>query len=98
MTENRPTNLDHTSNGDPPDEEALALALARLRPAPAAWVQAAKELPALRAQLDGLVARAEADAEFRAAVERDLGRALKESGLTPDPALLRALRAQLAGD
>jgi hypothetical protein len=98
MTEKRSTNLTGASDGESLDEEALALALARLRPAPAAWVQAAKELPALRAQLDSLVARAEADAEFRAAVERDLGRALQESGLTPDPALLRALRAQLASD
>ena len=44
------------------DEERLAELLALLPPAPRAWVQAAQELPLARQQVDGLVARAEADA------------------------------------
>ena len=44
-------------------EERLAALLAFLPPAPEAWVEAAKQLPAARAQLDGIVARAEQDAD-----------------------------------
>ena len=39
------------------EEEALAELLRALPPAPAHWVQAAKELPAARRELDGIVDR-----------------------------------------
>ena len=47
-------------------EEEIAERLRRLPPAPAAWVRAACELPRARELMDGIVARAEADAEYRA--------------------------------
>ena len=48
------------------NEERLARLIRALPPAPAAWVRAAQELPLARAGLDEIVARAEADADFKA--------------------------------
>lgn len=79
----------------PHDEEGLARLLRALPPAPPAWVEAAAALPSLRAQLDGLVARAEADAGFRAQVLADMEDALRATGLAPDAPALAALRARL---
>jgi hypothetical protein len=78
------------------DEERLAELLALLPPAPRAWVQAAQELPLAREQLDGLVARAEADAAFRAQVLADLETALAAVGVEPRPAMVESLRRRLA--
>ena len=47
------------------DEERIGRLLRLLPPAPEGWVRAAQELPAARALLDELVARAEQDAAFR---------------------------------
>lgn len=52
--------------------ERLAELLGTLPPAPAAWVQAAQELPAGRRELDALVARAKTDEAFRRALVADL--------------------------
>jgi hypothetical protein len=79
-------------------EERLAALLALLTPAPAAWVAAAQELPAARAQIDGIVARAEADAAYRAQLVSDLERALVADGIEPTPALQRELGRRLAAD
>ena len=57
-------------------EERLGELLRLLRPAPAGWVEAAAQLPRLRAVFDDLVARAETDAAFRAALVADLEAAL----------------------
>jgi hypothetical protein len=78
------------------DEETLARLLRLLPPAPAASVAAAQELPAARATLDDVVARAEADAEFRARLVADLEATLAQTGYEPDAALVEALRARLA--
>jgi hypothetical protein len=78
------------------DEERLAELLALLPPAPRAWVQAAQELPLAREQLDGLVARAEADAAYRAQVLADLEAALDAAGVEPRPAVVESLRRRLA--
>ena len=51
------------------DEERIAELLRLLPPAPVGWVRAAQELPAARKELAALVARAEADAAFKARVE-----------------------------
>jgi hypothetical protein len=77
------------------DEERLAELLALLPPAPTGWVRAAQELPALRRTLDGLVARAEADAAFRTALVADLERALEAEGVEPTPRVLDELRSRL---
>jgi hypothetical protein len=80
---------------NPHTEETLARALRALPAAPEAWIEAAKEMPAHRARLDDLVARAETGAEFRDAVLADLDSALRDADLVPEPATLAALRARL---
>ena len=77
------------------DEQRLAELIASLPPAPEGWVQAAQELPTARRELDGLVARARADAEFRKILIADLEAALKASGHEPNSVLVAALRARL---
>jgi hypothetical protein len=74
------------------DEERLGRLLGLLRPAPTGWVAAAQELPGARRSLDDIVARAEADAAFRAALVADLEAALAQEGFEPDRALLSELR------
>ena len=77
------------------DEERLARLISALAPAPDAWVRAAQELPFARAELDEIVARAEADAAFRERLIADLESALAAEGYERDSALRAALRARL---
>jgi hypothetical protein len=77
------------------DEERLGVLLRLLRPAPTGWVRAAQELPAARRQFGEIVARAEADVEFRAALIADLERALAAEGYEPDSRILAEIRARL---
>jgi hypothetical protein len=76
-------------------EERLGALLRILRPAPTAWVEAAQELPAARKALDEIVARAEADLAFRAALIADLEAALAQAGYPPQPRLVEELRRHL---
>jgi hypothetical protein len=78
------------------DETSLAKLIGALPPAPEAWVAAAQELPLARRELDDIVARAEADAEFRKALFADLESALVEAGYEPDTVLVAALRRRLS--
>ena len=78
------------------DEERIGELLRRLPPAPEGWVRAAQELPAARAALDGLVARAEADAELRRRILADLEAAVAAEGVEPSSAVLAELRARLS--
>jgi len=78
------------------DEERLGELLRRLPPPPEAWVRAAQELPAARAALDSLVARAEADAAERARIVSDLEAALAAAGVEPRSPLVAELHARLA--
>jgi hypothetical protein len=78
------------------DEEQLGRLLRRLPPAPEGWMRAAQELPAALAALDGLVARAEADAELRRRILADLQAALAAEGIEPSSALLADIRTRLA--
>src|ERR671925_588698 len=73
------------------DESRLGELLRALPPAPQGWVKAAQELPFARAQLDDIVARAEADAEFRRALFADL-----EDALRPRPGLQRGRTRRVA--
>jgi hypothetical protein len=79
------------------DHERLARLIGMLSPAPEGWVRAAQELPSARRGLDELVARAEADASFRAGVLADLERALQAQGVTPEPRVVEQVRRRLAG-
>ena len=75
--------------------ERVAELLRALPPAPQGWVAAAQELPLARAELDEIVARAEADAEFRAALVADLEAALAATGVELEPRQAEALRRRL---
>ena len=77
------------------EEERLADVLATLRPAPAGWVEIARELPPARAAIDALVARAEQDAAFRAQLVGDLEGALAREGVEPEARVLAELRSRL---
>jgi hypothetical protein len=76
--------------------EKLAELLRMLPPAPAAWVQAAQELPPSLRELDDIVARAEADEEFRRALVADLDAALAAAGYRPGPPVLEQLRQRFS--
>jgi hypothetical protein len=78
------------------DEQRLGRLIGMLPPAPEGWVRAAQELPAARRGLDQLVARAEADAAFRASVLADLESALQAEGVEPEPRVVDTLRRLLA--
>jgi hypothetical protein len=78
------------------DIERLSRLIGMLAPAPDAWVRAAQELPAARRELDGIVARAEADAEFRRALIADLEGALRAEGVEPTWPLLDELRRRVS--
>jgi hypothetical protein len=78
------------------DEERLGELLRLLRPAPEAWVRAARELPFARRTFDEIVARAEADLAFRAALMADLEAALAQAGYEPDPRVISELEKRYA--
>jgi hypothetical protein len=61
-------------------------------------VQAAQELPAAKAEIDQIVVRAQADAEFRAALLADLETALQAEGIEPEPRVVDKVRRLLADD
>jgi len=73
------------------NEERLARLIRALPPAPAAWVRAAQELPLAKAGLDEIVARAEADADFKARLVADLEAALEAEGYERGPVVIEAL-------
>jgi hypothetical protein len=73
-------------------EERIAVLLRLLRPAPEGWVRAAQELPLARRAFDDIVARAEADIAFRAALIADLEQALQSAGYEPSERTLVELR------
>jgi hypothetical protein len=77
-------------------EERIGSLLRLLRPAPDGWVRAAQELPAARRAFDEIVARAEADLEFRRALLADLERALQDEGYEPGERVLGELRERYA--
>lgn len=75
--------------------EELAELLVLLAPAPREWVMAAKELPPASELMDGIVVRAEADAEYRARAIADVEAALRDAGTEPIAPLLAELRRRL---
>lgn len=77
------------------DEEQIARLLRLLPPAPESIVRAAQELPAARAAIDEIVARAEADAALRSRLVADLEGALQAEGYDPIPLVVHTLRELL---
>jgi len=80
------------------DAETLARLIGMLPPAPEGWVQAAQELPAARGEINQIVARAQADADFRTALLADLETALQAEGIEPEPRVVDKVRRLLADD
>jgi hypothetical protein len=78
------------------DEARLAELLRALPPVPEGWVRAAQELPRVRRELDDIVARAEADVEFRKQLIEDLEDALRAEGYEPELMPLDELRRRLS--
>jgi len=76
----------------PLNEERLAELLALLKAPPVGWIEAAAQLPRLRAVLDDIVARAEADAGLPAARTPALGGPPAGGGAEPSPRVVEELR------
>jgi hypothetical protein len=78
------------------DIQRLSQLIGMLPPAPLGWVEAAQELPTARREVGQIVARAEADAEFRGSLIADLEAALEAEGVEPTRPLLDELRRHLS--
>jgi hypothetical protein len=76
-------------------EERIAELLRALPAPPRGWVEAAKELPAARRELETIVERVERDARFRELARADLEEALRAEGVEPTPAVVALLRHRL---
>ena len=77
-------------------EEQIAEVLRALPAVPAGWVQAAKELPAVRLELETIVERIESDERARALAVADLEAMLRAEGVEPTPVVVAHLRRRLA--
>ncbi|HET9243541.1 MAG TPA: hypothetical protein VFN99_08855 [Gaiella sp.] len=77
-------------------EERIAEALRALPMPPRGWIEAAKELPAARRELETILERIERDARFRERVVADLEAMLRAEGVEPTPAVVAHLRRRLA--
>jgi hypothetical protein len=78
------------------DTDGIARLIGMLPPAPDGWVLAAQELPAAKRGIDQIVARAEADVEFRRALIADLETALQAEGYEPEPTVVEEIRRRLS--
>jgi hypothetical protein len=76
------------------DEEHLGELLSALPPAPAAWVEAAQQLP-LMWRLDEIVERAEADEDYRRRVVADPESALAEADVVAHAENIEIIKRRL---
>jgi hypothetical protein len=76
------------------NEERLGELLSALPPAPAAWVEAAKQLPVAR-RLDEIVERAEADDDFRRRLVADPESALEEADVVAHAENIEIIKRRL---
>ena len=76
-------------------EEHIAKALRALPAPPEGWVEAAKELPLARRELETIFERIERDERFREAVISDLEAMLRAEGVEPTPVVVAHLRRRL---
>lgn len=76
-------------------EEQIAEALRALPEPPMGWVQAAKELPAARRELETIFERIERDERFRERLVADLEAMLRAEGVEPTPVVVAHLRRRL---
>jgi hypothetical protein len=76
-------------------EEQIALALRAIPTPPTGWVEAAKELPAARRELETILDRIERDERFREQAVADLEAMLRAEGVEPTPVVVAHLRRRL---
>ena len=76
-------------------EERIAEALRALPAPPQGWVEAAKQLPAARRELETILERVERDERFRERVVADLEATLRAEGVEPTPVVVSHLRRRL---
>jgi hypothetical protein len=76
-------------------DERIADLLRLLPPPPRGLAEAAQELPLAKAAIDSIVARADADAAFRARLAADLEAAIAEAGFEATPSVIASLRVRL---
>jgi hypothetical protein len=76
-------------------EERIAELLRALPAPPTGWVEAAKELPAVRRDLDLLLERLERDERLRERAVADLEAMLRAEGVEPTPLVVAHLRRRL---
>lgn len=76
-------------------EEQIAELLRALPAPPQGLVEAAKELPAARRELETIVERIERDERFRELVRADLEKMLRVEGVEPTPTVVALLRPHL---
>jgi hypothetical protein len=77
------------------DEEQLGELLSALRPAPEAWVKAAKEVPLSRRRLEEIVERAKADEDYRRRVVADPESVLEEADVVAHAENIEIIRKRL---
>jgi hypothetical protein len=76
-------------------EERIAELLRALPEPPLGWVEAAKQLPAARRELETILERIELDEHFRELVAADLEAMLRAEGVEPTPVVVAHLRRRL---
>jgi hypothetical protein len=76
-------------------EERIAELLRALPAPPVGWVEAAKELPAVRRELGTILERIERDERFRELAVADLEAMLRTEGVEPTPVVVAHLRRRL---
>ena len=77
---------------DPFGEERIGDLLARLPPAPAAWVERAARIPRVQRDLADVQQRLAEDGLLREAFKRDGEQALRDAGLSVDDEVVEQLR------
>jgi hypothetical protein len=77
-------------------EERYAALLRALPEPPIGWVEAAKQLPEARRELETILERVERDERFRELVAADLEAMLRAEGVEPSPVVVAHLRRRLA--
>jgi hypothetical protein len=77
-------------------EERFAELLRELPEPPEGWVDAAKQLPGMRRELETILERIERDERFRELVAADLEAMLRAEGVEPTPVVVAHLRRRLA--
>jgi hypothetical protein len=77
-------------------EERIAELLRALPEPPTGWVEAARQLPRARRELETILERIERDDRFRELVATDVEGMLRAEGVEPTPVVVAHLRRRLS--